>query len=153
MIYSRCVAEEQRTFSLGMQSTIVRLLGSVPAPLVFGAMFDSACEYWQYECGRRGNCWAYDSQNVATRAFAISLAGVVVSLVLFTLTWLFYPRKPVGGINGDRRRALNGPPEGDTQLELEELPRAVDSTTDASGLLQNLQGTSINADNVEVSPL
>ncbi len=91
LLSCRCVAEEQRTFSLGIQSTIVRMLGSVPAPLIFGAIFDSSCQYWQYECGRRGNCWVYDNEALATRAFAVSIAGVTVSLALLMSTWLLYP--------------------------------------------------------------
>ncbi len=148
----RCVAEEQRTFSLGIQSTIVRMFGSVPAPLVFGAIFDSSCEYWQYECSRRGNCWVYDNQNTATRAFALSLAGVLISLVLFTMTWCLYPSgrdRPQGASQ------LDAHPDNDTGMGLNDRNQdslqdgigAVDST-DSAGLLPNQEGSTLD-DNEE----
>ncbi|KAK7884706.1 hypothetical protein WMY93_027829 [Mugilogobius chulae] len=39
----RCVTESQKSFALGIQWILVRTLGAIPAPIVFGALYDQAC--------------------------------------------------------------------------------------------------------------
>ena len=85
------MADEQRALALGMQSVMFRVLGSIPGPIIFGAIFDSACVYWQYECGKRGNCWVYDNDNLSLRAFAMGFTGLGLNVVLSFTAWAFYP--------------------------------------------------------------
>ena len=89
----RAVAEEQRSLALGVQSVLFRALGSIPGPIVFGAIFDSSCVYWQFDCdGRRhGNCWVYDNNLISLRTFFVTTAGVSINFVLMLLCWIFYP--------------------------------------------------------------
>lgn len=41
-------AEEQQTLAFGLQSAAVIFqgLGTIPGPILFGIIFDSACIYW-----------------------------------------------------------------------------------------------------------
>ena len=43
----RCIPESQRTFGLGIEFAIIRLFGSIPAPIIFGLVIDSTCQIWQ----------------------------------------------------------------------------------------------------------
>ena len=86
----RCVADEQRSLALGLQSVFFRAIGTIPGPLIFGALFDASCVYWQRECGDRGNCWVYDNENLSLRMFGISIGIRVLSVVFAFGTWLFY---------------------------------------------------------------
>lgn len=70
-----------------------RAFGTIPGPIVFGAIFDSACIYWQYECGRRGNCWVYHNQHLSERAVILALLGIATNFIFSFLTWLVYPKK------------------------------------------------------------
>lgn len=90
--FSRCVADEQRTLALGAQSVLFRAFGSIPGPIIFGAIFDSACIYWQYECSRRGNCWVYNNTHLSQRAVSLAMLGIAANLVFSFLSWLFYPK-------------------------------------------------------------
>ena len=90
-VHSRSVADEQRSLALGVQSVLLRVFGAIPGPIIFGVIFDSGCVYWQFECGRRGNCWVYNNDVLGVRAFAIAVAGIFASTVLFILCWLSYP--------------------------------------------------------------
>ena len=95
MVFSvgyRCVAEEQRTLALGVQSLLFRAFGSIPGPIVFGVIFDSTCVFWQFDCTRRGNCWVYDNVTLSNRALALALSGVVLNFVFSFLSWLVYPK-------------------------------------------------------------
>ena len=86
------MADEQRTLALGLQSLVFRALGSIPGPIVFGVIFDSACLFWQFDCDRRGNCWVYDNTALSNRALALALSGVVLNLIFSFLSWLVYPK-------------------------------------------------------------
>lgn len=72
----RCVADNQRALSIITSSFIVRLLGQIPGPLVFGAIFDANCIYWQEtECGERGACLEYNNFTLRISAVAFILLG------------------------------------------------------------------------------
>ena len=98
----RSVADEQRTLALGMQSVAFRAFGSIPGPIVFGAIFDSTCIYWQYECSRRGNCWVYNNQHLSQRAVTLALIGIAINFTFSLLSWLFYPKKTVMEISSKK---------------------------------------------------
>ena len=92
MLVHRVVAEEQRSLGLGFQSVIWRLCGAIPGSVIVGALFDVSCEYWQYQCGKRGNCWVYDNQTLSYLIFGYSLAVLGACTALNTATWLTYPQ-------------------------------------------------------------
>ena len=86
------VADEQRSLALGVQSVLWRVFGTVPGPLLFGLLFDSACQYWQLECGRRGNCWVYDNKKLSYYALAFSASAALLAAVFAGLAWFTYPK-------------------------------------------------------------
>ena len=77
---------------MGLQSLVFRALGSIPGPIVFGVIFDSACLFWQFECDRRGNCWVYDNTALSNRALALAVSGVVLNFIFSFLSWVVYPK-------------------------------------------------------------
>ena len=86
------MADEQRTLALGLQSLLFRAFGSIPGPIVFGVIIDSACLFWQFDCDRRGNCWVYNNIALGNRAMALALCGVAFNFSFSLLTWLAYPK-------------------------------------------------------------
>ena len=101
------MADEQRALALGVQSVLFRAFGSIPGPILFGVVFDSVCVYWQYECGRRGNCWVYDNTNLSLRALAIALVGLAVNVVLSFLAWVLYPSNVSSPSSGGENQSLD----------------------------------------------
>ena len=60
-IYNRIVREVDRTFTQGIRSSVVRALGTLPSPLIFGWVIDKFCTVWRVsDDGVTGNCWLYD---------------------------------------------------------------------------------------------
>ena len=88
----RVVADDQRALALGIQSSVSRTLGSVPAPLMFGLLFDVSCLLWQEECGRRGNCWVYDKQQLSYNLLSLGFPASCLALVLFFLAFITFPK-------------------------------------------------------------
>nr|XP_045219210.1 solute carrier organic anion transporter family member 4A1 isoform X6 [Macaca fascicularis] len=57
----RCVRDPQRSFALGIQWIVVRILGGIPGPIAFGWVIDKACLLWQDQCGQQGSCLVYQN--------------------------------------------------------------------------------------------
>ena len=95
------MAEDQRTLAIGTQSFFWRLLGSIPGPILFGAIFDSTCHFWQHECGRRGNCWVYNNTALSQRAVVLAALAMAGYFTCVFLCWLFYPRYQSSGEDGN----------------------------------------------------
>uniref|UniRef100_H2Y4M8 Solute carrier organic anion transporter family member n=1 Tax=Ciona savignyi TaxID=51511 RepID=H2Y4M8_CIOSA len=61
----RCVAFNQRSFAIGVQWLIIRLIGTIPGPLIIGAVFDRNCAQWSLNCGEKGSCSTYNSRELS----------------------------------------------------------------------------------------
>nr|XP_016929033.1 solute carrier organic anion transporter family member 4A1 [Drosophila suzukii] len=88
----RCVQDEQRSFALGLQWIKVRLLGTIPAPLIFGALIDESCILWQESCDKDagGACLVYDNYYISRYMWLLALICKLGSVVFFTCAWWFY---------------------------------------------------------------
>uniref|UniRef100_H2Y4N0 Solute carrier organic anion transporter family member n=1 Tax=Ciona savignyi TaxID=51511 RepID=H2Y4N0_CIOSA len=65
----RCVAFNQRSFAIGVQWLIIRLIGTIPGPLIIGAVFDRNCAQWSLNCGEKGSCSTYNSRELSIGVF------------------------------------------------------------------------------------
>ena len=67
-----------------------RILGSIPGPIVSGALFDASCEFWQEQCGDRGNCWVYHNEDLSLRIFAVVGSARILAVVFAICIYLFF---------------------------------------------------------------
>ncbi|EDV28793.1 uncharacterized protein TRIADDRAFT_11246, partial [Trichoplax adhaerens] len=86
----RTVPESQRSFALGLQWLLVRLLGNLPGPLLIGLMIDTSCVLWNIECGERTSCWLYDNRQMGYLVLAFGLSFKALGTLFFFLAWYFY---------------------------------------------------------------
>lgn len=93
LCYYRVVADDQRALALAVQSAMSRLIGDVPGPLIFGALFDATCISWNYECGERGNCWLYDKDKLSYAVVGTGVACSVIAVFCYFLSWMTYPKR------------------------------------------------------------
>lgn len=61
----RCVPDTHRSYALGIRGIIVRLLGTIPGPIIFGYILDTTCVLWQETCNRSGSCRLYDNSKMS----------------------------------------------------------------------------------------
>ncbi|XP_078038215.1 organic anion transporting polypeptide 26F isoform X5 [Augochlora pura] len=108
----RVVRDDQRSFALGIQWIKVRILGTIPAPMVFGALIDDTCILWNETCDGRGACLVYDNLYMSRYMLALAFLGKAASLLFFFLAWWTYI--PPGG----RRTGQNSREEPSTTLML-----------------------------------
>ncbi|KRX65228.1 Protein argonaute-2 [Trichinella sp. T9] len=87
MITLRAVSEEEKAFALGLQVVMLRLLSYLPAPIVYGAIIDTACRLMDDSCGTTGaSCLFYDIETFRFRfaflCLMLKLFGLLVSVVM-----------------------------------------------------------------------
>ena len=66
----------------------VSLFALLPAPLIYGAVFDSACIIWEEKCGVQLNCLAYDTDSLRKRI--ATLSAVILCMAICCETAIFY---------------------------------------------------------------
>ncbi|KAK7884707.1 hypothetical protein WMY93_027830 [Mugilogobius chulae] len=86
----RCVTESQKSFALGIQWILVRTLGAIPAPIVFGALMDQACLLRPNE--DQGSCFLYENSKMSYFSLIISVIYRVVGTFFYILALVFHQR-------------------------------------------------------------
>ncbi|CAK8679887.1 solute carrier organic anion transporter family member 4A1-like [Clavelina lepadiformis] len=95
----RVVPFTQRSFAIGIKFVFVRLVGSIPGPIIFGKVLDLACVVWSTECGNRGSCELYKNENLASHmATLIAVLKLLVTFLLVT-AWLVYKPPPESALD------------------------------------------------------
>lgn len=87
------MADDQRALALGIQSAMFRVFGSIPGPIIFGALFDATCISWQYQCGRRGSCWLYDKNQLSYSAVGLGIPINIIAITCYFIAGFTYPKK------------------------------------------------------------
>ncbi|XP_076662567.1 organic anion transporting polypeptide 26F isoform X1 [Halictus rubicundus] len=118
----RVVRDDQKSFALGIQWIKVRILGTIPAPMVFGALIDDTCILWNETCEGRGACLVYDNLYMSRYMMALAFLGKAASLLFFFLAWWTYI--PPGG----RRADQNSREEPTTTLMLNDTSHETPTT-------------------------
>uniref|UniRef100_A0A1B6HKW4 Solute carrier organic anion transporter family member n=1 Tax=Homalodisca liturata TaxID=320908 RepID=A0A1B6HKW4_9HEMI len=81
LVNYRAVDRVDKSFAQGLGLLMVSLFAFIPGPILFGAMIDSTCLVWDETCGRRGNCWLYNKDNLRlilnVTAACLTLIGVL----------------------------------------------------------------------------
>jgi len=91
----RAVREEERSLALGLQSIILRVVGSIPGPILFGVFMDKACSLWEQTCEERGSCLLYDNYQMAVSMVGISVTAKIISIICFILGYFFSRRSKI----------------------------------------------------------
>lgn len=70
-------------------------LGTIPAPILFGAIIDRSCLSWQKTCEHdKGSCFVYDNWMMATYLLAVIFCFKSLSICFFSLAILLYRAPP-----------------------------------------------------------
>ncbi|XP_055599366.1 solute carrier organic anion transporter family member 4A1 [Uranotaenia lowii] len=98
----RCVHDDQRSFALGIQWIKVRVLGTIPAPMIFGRLIDETCILWQESlCEDHGACLVYDNAFMSKYMLLLALIGKACSILFFFGAWFYYiPPKTMSNGSG-----------------------------------------------------
>ncbi|XP_014662179.1 PREDICTED: solute carrier organic anion transporter family member 4A1-like [Priapulus caudatus] len=132
VFFFRCVAPTQRAFALGNQWLYIRLLGTIPAPVIFGSLIDMTCSWWSDNCDEEssGSCYFYDNHQMSMNMLAMAIVGKSASTLFFFLSWFLYqPPSPHDDTVGMRsvktdERSLTNPNYDASASNLDGVSRA-----------------------------
>ncbi|XP_065302928.2 solute carrier organic anion transporter family member 74D-like [Dermacentor albipictus] len=77
----RCISREEKAMALGVQEGLSSIFTYIPYPILYGAVFDSACLVWEDKCGAPGVCWLYDTDRLRNAYHFLSVAILLVAVV------------------------------------------------------------------------
>jgi hypothetical protein len=86
------------------------IVGNVPCPIIYGAIVDSACLFWEEdECGRRGACRLYDSDRFRWRfhgitAFIMFLAFCIDVVVCYKAAGIQFHEEEEAGEKDEKEK-------------------------------------------------
>lgn len=89
-VTTRCVRDEHKKIAISFQWIFVRLLGTIPGPIILGKIFDTDCLKWEDKCGKKGSCLWYNAKNLSRNCFFLTGGASIVGLLLFLIAFLIY---------------------------------------------------------------
>ncbi|XP_036443587.1 solute carrier organic anion transporter family member 2B1 [Colossoma macropomum] len=92
MMILRTVTPEDKSFAVGIQFMLFRVLAFLPAPVLYGSAIDSTCILWGEKCKKRTSCHYYNLDLFRQRFLGLQIFFVVGGLVFFILSYVVLKR-------------------------------------------------------------
>lgn len=83
----RCVDPQDKAMALGLISFAIGLFGNVPCPIIYGAIVDSACLFWEDNCGQPGACRVYDPVRFRMVFHGVTAVIMFAAFVVDAIIW------------------------------------------------------------------
>ncbi|CAH1793437.1 unnamed protein product [Owenia fusiformis] len=99
-ILLRCVEDELKALSLGINGALLSFGAMIPGPIVYGIVIETTCLFYQPTCDGPGACLMYDNENYRFKLHGITAGTQVIALMFFLVSWIklrtteFQPTSP-----------------------------------------------------------
>ncbi|XP_077901260.1 solute carrier organic anion transporter family member 6A1 isoform X1 [Ictidomys tridecemlineatus] len=91
LIIFRVVPGKLHSLALGISYVILRLLGTIPGPVIFKMVGETSCTFRDINhCGRKGRCWIYNRTKMAYLLVGICFLCKVFTICLTTIGFYFF---------------------------------------------------------------
>ncbi|NXQ59086.1 SO2B1 protein, partial [Anthoscopus minutus] len=73
MLILRSIQPEDKSFAVGIQFMLLRVLAWMPGPVLYGSAIDTSCVLWERRCEHRAACRYYDNSLFRQRYLGLQL--------------------------------------------------------------------------------
>ncbi|KAM4727409.1 solute carrier organic anion transporter family member 2B1 isoform 2-T3 [Anableps anableps] len=117
MMILRTVPAQDKSFAVGVQYMLFRVLAFMPGPVLYGSVIDTTCILWGQKCGQKTSCLYYNLDSFRQRFLGLMVVFVCGALLCFLLTIVVLRR---------RAGVYELPPESKGGYELVEERKALE---------------------------
>lgn len=89
----RTVPTEDKSFAVGVQYMLFRVLAFMPGPVLYGSVIDTTCILWGKKCGKQTSCLYYNLDGFRQRFLGVQVVFVCGGLLCFLLTVVVLRRR------------------------------------------------------------
>ncbi|XP_070773467.1 solute carrier organic anion transporter family member 2B1 [Enoplosus armatus] len=89
----RTVPTEDKSFAVGVQYMLFRVLAFMPGPVLYGSVIDTTCILWGKKCGKQTSCLYYNLDRFRERFLGMQVVFVCGGLLCFLLTVVVLRRR------------------------------------------------------------
>ncbi|XP_060942432.1 solute carrier organic anion transporter family member 2B1 isoform X2 [Limanda limanda] len=86
MMILRTVPSEDKSFAVGVQYMLFRVLAFMPGPVLYGSVIDTTCILWGRKCDKQTSCLYYNLDRFRQRFLGLQLVFVCGGMLCFLLT-------------------------------------------------------------------
>ncbi|KAH7723942.1 Protein F47E1.4 [Aphelenchoides avenae] len=109
LLLIRSVPPATRSLALGLQGFLVSGIGTLPSPILWGAVIDSACLIWDQTCSSRGSCSVYEPTTLRVRMHYMYC--VIRGISLIADLFVFYYAKGLNLLDEEDPKAAESEAE------------------------------------------
>ncbi|OWK51499.1 solute carrier organic anion transporter family member 2B1 isoform X2 [Lonchura striata] len=88
MLILRSIHPEDKSFAVGIQFMLLRVLAWMPGPVLYGSAIDTSCMLWERRCERRAACRYYDNTLFRHRYLGLQFFFEVGAFLCFGAVYL-----------------------------------------------------------------
>uniref|UniRef100_A0A671VGT7 Solute carrier organic anion transporter family member n=1 Tax=Sparus aurata TaxID=8175 RepID=A0A671VGT7_SPAAU len=93
MMILRTVPAEDKSFAVGVQYMLFRVLAFMPGPVLYGSVIDTTCILWGKKCSKHTSCLYYNLDRFRQRFLGLQVVFVCGGLLCFLLTIVVLRRR------------------------------------------------------------
>ncbi|XP_010002863.1 PREDICTED: solute carrier organic anion transporter family member 2B1 [Chaetura pelagica] len=112
MLILRSIQPEDKSFAVGIQFMLLRVLAWMPGPVLYGSAIDTTCILWEKKCARKAACRYYDNNLFRQRYLGLQFFFEVGAFLCFVAVY---------GILRRQEREARNPAETKGDPEKEKL--------------------------------
>ncbi|KAJ7406012.1 Solute carrier organic anion transporter family member 2B1 [Willisornis vidua] len=93
MLILRSIQPEDKSFAVGIQFMLLRVLAWMPGPVLYGSAIDTTCILWEKRCDRKAACRYYDNTRFRQRYLGLQFFFEVGAFLCFMAVYVILRRQ------------------------------------------------------------